>query len=201
MSSKTELNNKPRSNKLPTVLSLEEQKALLDVPNLKTPTGLRNYCMMLMFLNLGLRVGEALSLKVSDIDWNTGKLNVIAGKGNKDRVLWISDNDLAKLQLWRDKMPGNSAYLFCTLEGGPIIDRYVRAFIKRYTKRAGINKRVHPHCLRHSFATDLLHDSKNIRLVQKALGHASLATTMIYTHIADDQLESALKQFREGSTK
>ena len=75
-------------------------------------------------------------------------------------------------------------------------DRYIRDFVKRYSFKKGIKKDVHPHTLRHSFATDLFRKTGNIRLVQKALGHASIATTMIYTHIVDEQLESALKSFR-----
>jgi len=87
--------------------------------------------------------------------------------------------------------------VFTTLKGGPMNDRYVRDFVKRYGKKSGIKKDVHPHTLRHTFATDLLRSTGNVRLVQKALGHASLATTMIYTHIVDEQLEFALKNFRE----
>jgi len=75
-------------------------------------------------------------------------------------------------------------------------DRYVRDFVKRYALKVNIKKDVHPHTLRHSFATDLLRSTGNIRLVQKALGHVSIATTMIYTHIVDEQLESALKGLR-----
>ncbi len=76
-------------------------------------------------------------------------------------------------------------------------DRYVREFVKRYAVKAGIKKGVHPHTLRHSFATDLLRDAKNIRLVQKALGHVSISTTLIYTHIVDEQLEQAFRSFRD----
>lgn len=197
MPTKTALNDTTRQGRLPTVLTLAEQKSLLASPNIKAPTGLRNYALMVLFLNLGLRVSEALNLKIADIDWHTGKVDVIAGKGNRDRVLWVSGHDLALLKKWCEIRPNDSDYLFCTLPGGRLSDRYVRDFVKRYAKKAGIKKRTHPHCLRHSFATDLLRESKNIRLVQKALGHMSLSTTMLYTHIVDEQLETALKQLRE----
>ncbi|MDD5466150.1 MAG: tyrosine-type recombinase/integrase, partial [Candidatus Omnitrophica bacterium] len=104
--------------------------------------------------------------------------------------------DLAHLQQWRSIRPPGGPHLFCTLAGGRLSDRYVRDMVKRYARRAGIDKDVHPHTLRHTFATDLLKETKNIRLVQRALGHVSLSTTMIYTHIVDDQLEAALKNFR-----
>lgn len=185
-------------HRLPEVLNPQEQSALLAAPNQKAPTGLRNYCLLLLYLNLGLRVNESVTLKVNDIDWLSGKLTVRDGKGGKDRVLWLSESDLASLQQWRSVRPAVSPFLFCTLAGAHLNDRYIRDMVKRYSKRAGISKDAHPHTLRHTFATDLLRDTKNIRLVQKALGHASLATTMIYTHIVDDQLESALKSFRSS---
>jgi integrase/recombinase XerD len=189
--------SKPKQAKrLPEVLNREEQEALLSAPNLKAPTGLRNYAMLTLFLNLGLRVAEAVNLKVNDIDWSNGQLVVRQGKGKKDRVLWLTDEDIKTLKSWLAIRPVDSVYLFCPLKGGYMNDRYIRDFVKRYSFKKGIKKDVHPHTLRHSFATDLFRKTGNIRLVQKALGHASIATTMIYTHIVDEQLESALKSFR-----
>ena len=92
-----------------------------------------------------------------------------------------------------------AALLFTTLEGKLLSDRYLRVMVKRYGTKAGVLKDVHPHTLRHTFATDLYRETKNIRLVQKALGHADLSTTMIYTHIVDDELEDALKTFRRAA--
>jgi len=198
MSTKTAVSFGARPAKLPTVLNGAEQRSILSEPNKKCPTGLRNFAMLKIFLNLGLRSSEALNLKASCIDWQSGKVIIVAGKGERDRVLWLTDEDLTTLKAWLDIRPNESDYLFCTLQGARMSDRYVRDFVGRYAKKAGINKRVHPHALRHTFATDLLRESKNIRLVQKALGHVSISTTMIYTHIVDEQLESALKQFREG---
>ncbi len=196
MTLKTALKSGNGVKRLPVVLNNEEQLALLAMPNPKAPTGLRNFGLLSVFLNLGLRVSEALSVKIGDIEWLSSKLTVRAGKGGRDRVLWLTDADLATLSSWRSVRPADSDYLFCTLAGGKMHDRYVRDFVKRYSLKAGIKKDVHPHTLRHTFATDLLRDSKNIRLVQRALGHVSISTTMIYTHIVDDQLEAALKSFR-----
>lgn len=182
--------------KIPEILTPEEQDMLLKRPNRRYPTGLRNLCMIRLMLNLGLRSAEVLSLKVRDLDWISGKLMVKNGKGGKDRTLWLSEEDLELLKSWRDRKP-ESPYLFTTLEGGQVKGRYLREMVKRLAKQAGIDKDVHPHMLRHTFATDLYRQSKNIRLVQKALGHSDLSTTMIYTHIIDEELEDALRSLRQ----
>ena len=201
MITNAESNSSRRPKRLPEVLNKEEQDLLLSAPNKKAPTGLRNYAMLSVFLNLGLRLKEAIDLKTADIDWKSGKVVVRQGKGNRDRVLWLTGDDLATLKRWLAVRPAESAYLFCPLKGGYMNDRYIRDFVKRYAQKKGIKKDVYPHILRHTFATDLFHDTANIRLVQKALGHASLATTMIYTHIVDEQLEAALKSFRAKKVK
>lgn len=197
MSSDSVLSTGGSAKRLPAVLTREEQELLLAVPNQKAHTGLRNYCMLQVFLNAGLRVSEALALKVSDVDWVSGKLDIRDGKGGRDRVLWLNEKELEKLERWQNTRPAACEHVFSTLKGGPMHDRYVRDFVKRYAKKCGIKKDVYPHLLRHTFATDLLRSTSDVRLVQKALGHASLATTMLYTHIVDEQLEYALKNFRE----
>jgi site-specific recombinase XerD len=181
--------------RLPEVLTEDERERLLQQPNPKAPTGLRNLCMLQLMLNVGLRVSEVLNLKVRDIDWLRGKLMVREGKGAKDRALWLSVEDLELLGQWRERRPVQSELLFTTLQGKPINDRYVRALVKRLAKKAGIDKDIHPHTLRHTFATDLYRDSKNILMVQKALGHSDLSSTMIYTHIVDDEMEDTLRTF------
>lgn len=186
------------AKRLPEVLTEEERKALLAQPNPKAPTGLRNLCIMRMMLGAGLRVSEVVNLRVRDIDWMSGKLMVRQGKGKKDRTLWLGEGDMELLRRWREKRKVESEVLFTTLAGRKLNDRYIREFVDRLAKKAGIDKDIHPHTLRHSFATDLYRDTKNIRLVQKALGHSDLSTTMIYTHIVDEELEEALRFFRKG---
>lgn len=188
--------------KIPEVLTSEEQAALLRVPNKRYPTGERNHLLLRLMLDSGLRVSEAVAVSWKDVDLNTGKLMVRQGKGAKDRTLWLGEEDLALLRHWRERqvkdVAGEKAEIFTTLAGTPISVRYVQAMVKRYTARAGITKSVHPHTLRHSFATDLYRETKDIRLTQKALGHANLATTQIYTHLVDEDLEAALKSFRQA---
>jgi integrase/recombinase XerD len=122
---------------------------------------------------------------------------VVQGKGKKDRILWLNEDDLELLGRWRGKRNIQSDLLFTTLQGEPIDDRYVRNMVKRLAKKAGIVHDIHPHTLRHTFATDIYRETKNIRLVQKALGHSDLSTTMIYTHIVDDAMGEGLKEDQE----
>lgn len=188
--------------KIPEVLTSEEQAALLRQPNPRYPTGERNHLLLRLMLNTGLRLSEAVNLRWKDIDLNTGKLMVRQGKGAKDRSLWIGDEDLKLLRKWRERqgkdVEGPPVHVFTTLGGKAVSPRYVQQMVKRLAARAGITKDIHPHTLRHSFATDLYRETKDIRLTQKALGHANLATTQIYTHLVDEDLEAALKSFRKA---
>lgn len=190
--------------KIPEVLTDTEQEALLSQPNPRYPTGERNRALLRLMLDTGLRLSEACALRWRDIDLTTGKLMVRQGKGAKDRTLWIGEEDLDMLRSWRERqakdIAGTPEHVFTTLEGKPISGRYVQAMVKRYAVKAGITKDIHPHTLRHSFATDLYRQTTNIRLTQKALGHSNLATTQIYTHIVDEELEGALRSFRQAAT-
>jgi integrase/recombinase XerD len=174
----------PAGRRIPEVLTTQERTLVLKKPNRRAPTGLRNRCLMQVMCDAGLCVSEAVHLRVRDLVWQSGKLKVHQGKGKKDRVLWLNEDALNALRRWRAVRPMVSEWLFPNLRGQLLHDSYVREMVKRYARKAGIAKDVHPHMLRHTFATDLYRETKNIRLVQKALGHAALSTTMIYTHIA-----------------
>ena len=184
--------------KLPETLTPLECKALLAQPKPRYPTGLRDLCMLRLMLNTGLRASECLNLKVRDVDWMSGKLMVREGKGKKDRTLWVNEDVLDLLRKWRERRPVESELLFTTLEGKPINDRALRAMVQRRAKKAGIPKHVHPHTLRHTFATEMYRQTKDIRGVQKMLGHSDLSTTMVYTHIVDDDVENAMRGFNIG---
>ncbi|MFW5686804.1 MAG: tyrosine-type recombinase/integrase [Halanaerobium sp.] len=169
-------------------------------------TGQRNYTLLKIMLDTGLRLSEAINLKWKDIDLISGKLMVREGKGKKDRTLWISEEDLNLIQEWKErqvkKIGKLPAHVFTSTSKGSMGNkmnlRYIQDMVKRYAKKAGIDKDISPHTLRHSFATDLLRETKNIRLVQKALGHSDISTTMVYTHIVDEELEGALKNLRSS---
>lgn len=200
--------------KLPVVLNEEERKALLKRPNSRYVTGQRNYTMLRLMLNTGLRLAEIIDLKWDDMDFLTETLMVRNGKGGKDRQTFIKDNnfrgedDITLLQGWKkrqkEKAEGLLEYVFTSMSKGTIGNqinrRYVQDMVKRYGERAGIKKSISPHTLRHTFATDFYRHTKDIVLTKKALGHADISTTMIYTHLVDDDLEGALsgKFFRAG---
>jgi integrase/recombinase XerD len=114
------------------------------------------------------------------------------GKGKKDRTLWLNQAELELLRSWKARRPVLGELLFTALRGTPIKNRDMRAMVKRRAQ-----KDVHPHMLRHTFATDLYRVTKDIRLVQKTLGHADLSTTMIYTHLMDDDVAHAMRMFRQ----
>lgn len=186
-----------RQDRLPKTLSAEEQEALLVQFNTRYYSPHRNLVIVRLMLDTGLRAGEVVALGPEHVDLETGRLVVREGKGAKDRTLWFSDEVGGLLEEWLERRP-DSPYLFPTQEGNQLSTRYLRKAVKRAAEKAEIPEveRVSPHTLRHTFATDLYRETSNIRLVQKALGHADLSTTMIYTHIVDEELEGALKNFR-----
>jgi len=157
-------------------------------------------------LNTGLRLSEATNLRWRDVNLTSGKLEVIEGKGGKDRNLWLNVDDLEMLKEWKERQTEKAdkalEYVFTSMSqdtiGNRLDNRYVQQMVRRYAKKAKIKKKISPHTFRHTFATDLYSNTRNIRLVQKALGHNQLSTTMIYTHIVDSELEEKLKNFRNG---
>jgi len=188
-----------RAKKLPTVLTEDEQERLLEQPNSRYPTGERNGTMLRLMLNTGLRLAEVTSLKWRDLNLTTGKLMVRKEKGSKDRTLWVAESDIDRLRSWRERQATACAtceHVFTTLQGQPLGHRYVQRMVKRYASKAGIDKNSSPHI---PFATDLYRETSKIRLVQKVLGHSDLSTTMIYTHIFDEEVESALESFRQAA--
>jgi len=194
---------------IPVVLTEEEQQKLLNQFNERYVTSQRNKVMFQLMLNTGLRVSEAVSLRWEDVNLTSGKLMVREGKGAKDRTLWVDEAQLESLGEWKDrqveKVGELPRWVFSTLrEGNPgniMSIQQVWKTLKTYAGKAGIEKDISPHTLRHTFATDLYRETGKIRLVQKALGHADLSTTMIYTHIVDEELEGAMKSFRGGNNQ
>ena len=189
-----------RGRKLPKTLTHAEQAALLGQFRPRYLTGLRNLLLVRLMLECGLRSGEVVALRPEHLDLATCRLLVREGKGAKDRVVWFSDDLRLLAQRWMHRRP-SSSWLCSTKSGRRMDTRYIREMVKRKALKAGINdaESVTPHVLRHSFATDLFRDTRNIRLTQKALGHAHLGTTMIYTHLVDEELEGAMRR-REATT-
>ncbi|MHB9146809.1 MAG: tyrosine-type recombinase/integrase [Symbiobacteriia bacterium] len=180
------------AKRLPEVLTTDEVCSLLEKPNRRCPTGLRNYTILLLMYRAGLRVSEVLHLQPRDIDWKAGDVRVNEGKGKKDRVVPVEPWVLDALGAWQEKRPA-SKWFFSTLDGEQLDDRYLRAMVKRLAKKARIEKDVHPHMLRHTYATQLLGEGLSIREVQDLLGHADVSTTMIYTHVNPVELRRKIR--------
>ncbi len=193
--------------KIPRVLTKEERQDLLTKPNKRYPTGLRNYCILKAMVDLGLRCCEVIDLKTRDIDFRIGSLTV-KGKGKRDkngnrkgkeRIVYANGKLVGYLEKWLAIKPDSNGLFFCTLKGESIKSSYLRMMVDRYAKKAGIvERRIYPHLLRHTAGTDFYRRTKDIRLTQEMLGHASISSTQIYTHIVNDELEDAMKALREN---
>lgn len=185
--------------KQPKVLSEDERARFLAQFNRRYASPLRNLCMVTVMLDAGLRAGEVVALRPEHVDMTTCKLTVREGKGAKDRTLWIGGDLRDLIGEWLERRP-DSEWLFPTRDGGQLDTRYLRAMVKRAARRAEVAEweKVSPHTLRHTCATDLYRETHDILLVQEVLGHEDLSTTMIYTHLANGEVEDALKSFRQA---
>lgn len=187
------------SRDIPKVLNDDEAADLVDVFNTRYDAGIKNKAMVRMMLEVGLRVSEVCNLQTTDVEMTTCRVIVRDGKGGKDRQVWMPENLRDLIGEWLERRVPTADdepdWLFSTRNGTRTSPRSVRRTVKTYAKKAGIEwfEDVSPHTLRHTFATNLLRETGNIRLVQKALGHADVSTTMIYTHIVDEELEAAMK--------
>jgi integrase/recombinase XerD len=184
-----------RPLKLPQYLTREQAQAVLKVPDRRYPTQHRNAVLMRVMIDTGLRSAEVLDLEWRDVDLNTGKITVRSGKGGKGRVVWLNEGALEELRNWRERAPEKSPYVFPTLEGGRYDDSNLRSAVARYGRKAGLSFRLHPHVLRHTFATEFLRETRNLVMLQKTLGHSDISTTVIYTHVVDGEREEAMRGF------
>lgn len=190
-------------DKLPVILNKDEIKALLAQAGRRSTTGIRNRALLEVMYRAGLRVSEACGLRCLDYKADNELLEVRAGKNGKDRVLPLDSRAVAWLEKWIERRARAGlvgGWLFCTLQGRPVSSRYVQQMVKRYARKAGLADldRVTPHKLRHAFATELLEEGFTIRQVQELLGHASLVTTQIYTHVRPAELQARIKARAAG---
>ncbi len=189
-----------RPKKLPVVLTDAEVDAILSRISPKSDTGLRNRATLQTMLGAGLRVSEVIALMPADIDLERGMLRVNRGKGAKDRVVPVDSETLGWLRAWaeRRKRLGLNARspFFCSKRnrGKPLTARYVQWLVSRLAQAAGIEKKVTPHVLRHTYATRMLRRGLDLREVQELLGHANVATTQIYTHVDPEALRRKIQQ-------
>ena len=179
-------------------LTADEARALIKAASNRAPTGIRKRALLVVLYRGGLRVDEALGLLPKDLNVKEGTVRVLHGKGDKARLVGLDQGAWAVLQRWLDKrrelgIKGRRR-VFCTLKGAPLQDRYVRAMIKRMADRAGIQRRTHPHGLRHSHAAELANEGTPLHVIQQQLGHSSLATTDRYIrHLAPQEVIKAMQ--------
>jgi site-specific recombinase XerD len=188
-----------RGRKLPPEpLTEEEVRALIRATSNRAPTGIRNRALLVLLYRGGLRAGEALALLPKDLDERQGTVRVLHGKGDKARLVGLDEGAWGILQRWLDRRSdlgiSRRRRVFCTLKGQPLQGRYVRSMIQRLARKAGIEKRVHAHGLRHTHAFELANEATPLHVIQQQLGHSSLATTDRYIrHLAPREVVEAMQ--------
>jgi integrase/recombinase XerC len=173
--------------RLPSFLPKDESKDLLDAGVERSPAGLRDHALLELLYATGLRVSECCGLDLDDVDRRGGSVRVM-GKGGKERVVPAGDAALAALEAWLLIRGEARGALFTNARGGRLGARSVHRIVKRRARGAGIDRRVTPHTLRHTFATHMLGEGADLRLIQELLGHSRLTTTQRYTHVSPEHL-------------
>jgi tyrosine recombinase XerD len=186
--------------RLPDTISSEEMALILAQPGLETAAALRDSAMLELLYATGIRVSELIGLTMNSINWQVGFLRTM-GKGSKERIVPIGKAAYDCTRLYVDKarpqlMRGKSTdVLFLNRFGGKFTRQGLWKTVVRYAKKAGLQKKVHPHTFRHSFASHLLEGGADLRTVQVMLGHADISTTQIYTHITRDRLKEIHQKY------
>lgn len=192
------------------ILSEDEQKLFFEAFR-SGDTEYRDYCMCRLMVDNGLRVSETTNLEMGHIEFNSHRIFIKESKGAKDRVVWADEGLLDDTKEWLkiradiieqkdldvEKVNDGKNYLFISHKGKQVHPSHLRRKVKTIAKRADIEQyeKVHPHTLRHTWATDFLKNTKNLRQVQKGLGHSDVSTTQIYTHIVDEEMKESMKEF------
>ena len=198
----TELLDAPKIGMhLPDVLTVEEIQSIMDVIDLSTPEGHRNRAMAEVMYGCGLRVSELVTLRISNLFFDDGFVKVV-GKGNKEWLIPIGSTAQKMVNLYLDGArktlkikKGEEDYVFLNRRGAHLTREMVFMLVKKWVKDAGIDKTVSPHTFRHSFATHLIEGGADLRAVQEMLGHESITTTEIYTHLDQDYLRTNIALF------
>ncbi len=190
---------------LPHTLDYGEVDRLLAAPAVHTKLGLRDKAMFEFMYATGLRVSEAAALKLSDINQEAGFLRTV-GKGSKERIVPVGKQAIEWLQRYITearphfgKTPPTRGEIFLSTHGTPLSRKTIWHLIKKYARVAGITKNITPHTLRHSFATHLLENGGDLRVIQEMLGHADISTTQIYTHVDQRRLKDTHYRYHPRS--
>lgn len=204
----TELLESPKMKRsLPDVLSFDEIQAIIDAIDMDKPEGGRNKAILETMYSCGLRVSETVGLKISCLYTDAGFVRVI-GKGDKERLVPIGHTAIKYIDIYRNHIrnhinikPGFEDILFLNRRGASLSRVMIFLIIKELAQKAGIKKNISPHTFRHSFATHLVENGADLRAVQEMLGHESITTTEIYTHLDRGFLRKTLEQFHPGFGK
>jgi integrase/recombinase XerD len=187
-------------SRLPGTLSMEEMNLLLGEPGLNNPLAIRDTAMMELMYATGIRVSEIITLTMNTINWQVGYL-VVMGKGSKERIVPIGRSAYNCLQEYVNHArpifvkEHATNILFLNRSGRGLTRQGFWKILKKYAHRVGLQKKVHPHTFRHSFASHLLEGGADLRSVQTMLGHADISTTQIYTHITRERLKNIHKKY------
>ena len=197
-SSPTEFVEAPKVGRhLPDVLTVEEIDLIISSIDPSKPKGRRDRAMLELLYSCGLRVTELITLRICDLFFGEGYIRVV-GKGNKQRLVPINATARERIMIYlddrRERYHGNEETLFLNNRGGKLTRIMIFTIIREAVKRTGIQKQVSPHTFRHSFATHLLAGGANIRQIQEMLGHESISTTEIYTHLDAERLRSTVEK-------
>ena len=203
----TELLESPKIGfRLPEVLSLVEINRMVDAIDLSKPEGQRNKAIIEVLYGSGLRVSELVNLKLSNM-YIVDAYVLVEGKGNKQRLVPLSPQSLKLIQFWlldRNLLKiqkDNEDFLFLNRRGKKLTRAMIFEIVKNLAERAGIQKNISPHTFRHSFATHLLENGANLRIIQQLLGHESISTTELYTHIDINYLRQSILDYHPLNQK
>lgn len=201
------IKNPKKDKKLPNFLQSDELQKIFDSINIETPLGIRNRLIVELLYASGLRVSELTNLSIDNINLNNKEIRVL-GKGSKERIVFFGDYAKKYLKLYleesRPKLLNKTKtnILLLNNNGEPISPRGIEMVIDNIVRDAALKHNISPHVLRHTFATDLLNNGADLKSVQELLGHSSLSTTQIYTHITNERLRSVyLKTFPRQKEK
>lgn len=201
------IRNPKKEKHLPNFLQPDELQSIFDSIELETPLGIRNRLIIELLYATGLRVSELVSLELNDINFSSHEIRVI-GKGNKERIVFFGDYALKYLNMYLAKsrhilLNGKKEdILLLNKDGNPLTSRGIEVIIDKIVNEAALKHNISPHVIRHTFATDMLNNGADLKSVQELLGHSSLSTTQIYTHITNERLRSVyLKTFPRQKEK
>lgn len=190
--------------KLPQTLSIDQVFKLIEIKE-KDFYGIRDKAILELFYSSGLRLSELTNIRMLDLDMNDRSIQVL-GKGNKSRIIPVGGKAFASIQLWineRSKIKNceESAFLFLNKRGAKLTNRAIQYRLKYWAEKNNIPENIHPHLLRHSFASHVLQSSQDLRAVQELLGHSNISTTQIYTHLDFQHLAKIYDQSHPRSKK